>query len=114
MVDNDGSFPIRMTSLNIDRIEAEADKVISMAPDSMEIEFGDPCINDGWHSSHCQVMMDHLSEPCILDQVSVAQQRQRRLAVLDLLTKCGRSPSEANGLRVLEGMATDSCIYEAE
>jgi hypothetical protein len=43
-----------------------------------------------------------------------ARQRKRKLDMLHLLKDCIRDPLTANGLRTLDGMAQDSCIYELE
>jgi hypothetical protein len=56
--------------------------------------------------------MDICSLPCINDQVKAARQRRKKLDVLHLLTDCARNPLNANGLRTLEGMAQESCIYD--
>jgi len=103
-----------MVPLDITKIKAEVDEIIAMEPTSIETESGDLCTGDGWHSNQCQLMMEHESKPCILEQTATARLRQKRLMILDLLTKCTRNPSEANGHRLLDGMATDSCIYEVE
>src|ERR1700712_1680222 len=99
-----------MTSLDTAKIREEVDEVLAIDRANIEDDFGDPCASEGRHSNRCQLMMEHQSKPCILEQISVARRRQKRLAVLELLTKCAQSPSEVNGLRVLEGIATDSCI----
>jgi hypothetical protein len=43
-----------------------------------------------------------------------ARQGKRKLDMLHLLKDCIREPLTANGLRTLDGMAQDSCIYELE
>ena len=103
-----------MSLLDTVKIQEEVSETLAKEPDSIEIEFGDPFTGDGWHSTECQLMMEHQLKPCILEQIPAARHRRKRLAMLDLLTKCARRPFEANGMRVLEGMATDSCIYKAE
>jgi hypothetical protein len=114
VVERDGTYPIHMTTMEITKVQEGLDQIIAMEPDTIEIEFGDPCTGDGWHSTRCQLRMEHLSEPCILDQVVKARHRKQRLNRLDDLTKCAKHPLEANGMRTLEGMATGSCIYEVE
>ncbi len=59
-------------------------------------------------------MMDMWEVPCIKDQIKAARQRKRKLDVLYLLRDCARNPLKANGLRTLEGMAQESCIFNTE
>jgi len=103
-----------MTPLNTVKIQEEASKILDMDPDSIDIEFDGPCTGDGWHSTACQLMMERQWKPCIREQISAARHHQKRLSMLDQLTNCARNPLAANGMRVLEGMATDGCVYEVE
>ena len=114
VADKDGTFPIAMKPLDIGKIQEEIKEALSMEPDSIELEFGDPCTGDGWHSTQCQLAMEHASKPCILEQISVARRRQKQITMLDIFTQCGQNPSEANGMRLFEGLAADSSIYDPE
>lgn len=112
VVDDNGTFPIRMVPFDLARVREEVDQVLALEPDSIDIEFGDSCDEYGYHSKQCVDMMEHRSQPCIRTQISMARSRQRKIQMLDLLTVCARNPSDANGIRSLEGMVTESCIYE--
>lgn len=103
--------PIRMRTIDIAKIQEELDRTISRKPDSIDIEFDNACTRDGWHTAQCRVEMDVLGIPCILGRVLAAKDHKRRLDTLDELTKCARNPFQANGKRILEGLAIDSCIY---
>jgi len=99
-----------MRTVDLSKVRKQLDTIIDMQPDKIEIHFGDPC-TDLWHNDRCRVRMEVLSEPCVVDQVSKALERKRRLNRLDDLMTCARKPSEAEGKKTLEGMAIDTCIY---
>ena len=103
-----------MATTDISEIRENLDEIIAMKPDNIENTFGDPCTDDEWHSPRCLDRMDIHSEPCIMVQVLTAQDRKERLDKLQDLTNCAKRPFEANGKGILEGLATDSCIYEVE
>ncbi|KAK4937714.1 hypothetical protein LTR10_021724 [Elasticomyces elasticus] len=109
-VEECGPSPIRMRTVDISKIQEDMDAIIAMQPSKVEVEFGDAC-TDMWHNDQCPVRMEVLSEPCIIDRISDARRRKRRLNRLDDLTNCAKRPFEANGKRTLEGMAIDTCIY---
>lgn len=112
--DDDGTFPIHMTSLDTTKVQEEITKVLRAEPTRFDYEYNDAC-GDGGHGLACPALEDeHHAGLCILEQVSAGRCRQKKLDMLHLLTKCAQWPSEANGLGVLEGMATESCIYEVE
>ncbi|KAF2186695.1 hypothetical protein K469DRAFT_572444, partial [Zopfia rhizophila CBS 207.26] len=107
--DRAGRFPIHVYLISIDEVRKEADGTIALEPNNPDLN--DFC-DGGWHSRECEATMDMLSLPCIKDQVKAARQRRKKLDVLHLLTDCARNPLNANGLRTLEGMAQESCIYD--
>ncbi|WJG35952.1 uncharacterized protein FOBCDRAFT_242294 [Fusarium oxysporum Fo47] len=53
-------------------------------------------------------------EPCIRLAAKEAEQRHKLLDDIQYLKKCARDPASANGLRTLEGMAQESCIYDVK
>jgi hypothetical protein len=103
-----------MMPINIDQVREEADRTIALEPDDVDAEFDEVCSDENWHSTKCQNMMDVLPLPCIKVQIEAARQRKRKLAMLHLLKDCARDPWNANGLRTLEGMAKESCIFDIE
>lgn len=107
--DRAGRFPIHIYPTIIDEVRMEVDRTIALEPK-------DPDINDfcnGYlHSRECEVAMDVRTLPCINDQVKAARQRMKKLDVLYLLGDCARNSLNANGLRTLEGMAQESCIFD--
>jgi len=98
-----------MTSIHIDQVREEADRIIALGPDDVDVEFGEVCL-DGYHNTRCHDMMNLSSRPCIEVQVERAQQRKRKLTFVHLLRDCARDPCSANGLNTLEGMAQETCI----
>ena len=80
---------------------------------NFEMRLGEGC-EDGWHSQICIDMMDIQSVPCMMEQVEAVRQRKLKLTMLCLLRACARNPSTANGLRMFEGMAQKSYIYDTE
>lgn len=109
--DQSGRFPIHIYPIDIVKICEESDKTIALEPKHPEIE--DCCYGD-WHSDVCHNIMDMFAMPCILDQAEAARRRKKRLDVLYLLRECARNPLYANGLRTLEGLAQESCIFDNE
>ncbi|KAJ9642696.1 hypothetical protein H2204_002344 [Knufia peltigerae] len=112
VADKDGTFPIAMKTLDIGKVQEELEEILSKEPDRIELKFGDPCTGDGYHSTKCQLDMEYTSKPCISKQKSVARSRQEKITMLDFFTQCGQNPSEANGMRLFEGIAADSSIYD--
>jgi hypothetical protein len=78
----------------------------------VDIEYGNGCMGFS-HNTKCPASFD-LNYPCILDMAEEARLRKRRLDMLFLLMDCARDPRKANGLKTLEGMAQERCIYELE
>ena len=104
-----------MTQLDAIETRKDLDETLDLEPYDLDRECKEICDDEiDWHSEKCINMMNQQSKPCILKQVSAARQRQKNLKMRSLLTDCARNPMEANGLRFLDGMATGSCIYEAE
>jgi hypothetical protein len=102
-----------MTSVDIDKVREEQDRIIALEPDRVDSELGEVCLDEYWHSTRCQNMMD-FSLPCIQVQVEAARQRKKKLTMVHLLRDCARDPYNANGLNTLEGMAQESCILDVE
>ena len=103
-----------MSPVDVEKAQKLADDIISSAP-SGDIEEGDFC--DGYyHCPKCDMSVDYYfdSPQCIMDEVEAARQQKRKLGMLHKLKDCIQDPLTANGLRVLEGMAQKSCIYELE
>ncbi|EXM04442.1 hypothetical protein FOIG_04658 [Fusarium odoratissimum NRRL 54006] len=65
-------------------------------------------------SDECDVRMSEWGEPCIRLAAKEAEQRLKLLDDIQHLKKCARDPASANGLRTLEGMAQESCIYDVK
>lgn len=102
-VNGDGSFHVEIHPIQIEAVRKRA---------GSEIEFADaeedfPCSSE-WHTDRCQ-RVDGL---CIYLQKEKAARRLKKLYSLDLLTECVRNPSSANGERTLEGIASESVVYE--
>jgi hypothetical protein len=111
--DRSGRFPIfGLTSVDEEKLREEADHIIASVPTDVEIEYGNGCMGFS-HSTKCPASFEHDS-PCILDMAEEARMRKRRVDMLFLLKDCARDPRKANGLRTLDGMAQQSCIYELE
>lgn len=115
MVERDGRFQVfNMKPVDIHKARKKADDTIALEPSDIEVEFGEECLDEIWHSSRCQHMMMDLSMPCIKMQIEAARKHIRKLDTLYLLKDCARNPRSANGLRTLEGMAQESCIFDME
>jgi hypothetical protein len=98
--------------VDVERLRLEADNIIASAPGEVDFDYGNGCM-DSSHSTKCEKSIEY-DRPCILQMANEAHQRKRKLDMLHLLKDCIRDPMTANGLRTLEGMAQDSCIYELE
>jgi hypothetical protein len=111
--DRRGRFPIfGLTPVNEEKVREEADDIIASVPTDAEIEYGNGCMGLS-HSTKCPASFG-IESPCILDMAEEARLRKRRLDMLFILKDCARNPQKANGLRTLEGMAQETCIYELE
>ncbi|KAI3580770.1 hypothetical protein IWW34DRAFT_906546 [Fusarium oxysporum f. sp. albedinis] len=88
-VDLDGHYPIHMNIINIEETREKCNIAILR------------------HSSQW-------GEPCIRLAAKEAEQRHKLLDDIQHLKKCARDPASANGLRTLEGMAQESCIYDVK
>lgn len=111
--DRSGRFPIfALTPVNEEKVREKADDIIASVPTDVEIEYGDGCMGFS-HSTKCPASFG-LDSPCILDMAEEARLHKRRLDMLFILKECARNPRKSNGLRTLEGMAQESCIYELE
>ncbi|KAH6708896.1 hypothetical protein BKA61DRAFT_615054 [Leptodontidium sp. MPI-SDFR-AT-0119] len=110
VVERDGRFPIHILPSNVNQVRDDADRVISLSPDDLDIDFGEACWDEG-HSTRCQRMA---FGPCINVQIEAARQRKKKLTLVHLLRDCARNPCSANGLHTLDGMAQDSCILDIE
>ena len=102
-VNADGSFHVKIHPIQVDEVRKRA---------KSKIEFVDadedyPC-SSGWHTEKCQ----YVDALCIELQKDKAARRLKKLYSLGLLTECVRNPSSANGGKTLEGMASDSVVYE--
>ncbi|XP_014561834.1 hypothetical protein COCVIDRAFT_11609 [Bipolaris victoriae FI3] len=103
-----GPIPVHIYPVNVEEIRKRTDRIIALEPDH---NFDDHCDDQGGHSEDCENMMDALNKPCIKDQIRMAKQRMKKLDSLYLLKDCARKPQKAIGLRTLEGMVQESCIY---
>lgn len=101
-----------MSPVDVQKVQKMADCVIASAPNEFDFAENDGC-NGYFHGTKCNMSFDP-SLPCIMDEVEAARQRKRKLGMLHLLKDCIQDPLAANGLRTLEGMAQESCIYELE
>lgn len=103
-----------MSPVDVEEVQKEADCIISSAPSEFDFEHGYGWLCDGYfHGQKCEMSIDS-SQPCIMDRVKAARQQKRKLGMLHLLKDCAQNPLAANGLRTLDGMAQESCIYELE
>lgn len=101
-----------MAPVDVEKVREEADNILASVPNEVDFDYGDGC--QGFvHSSKCQKSTD-LFLPCIMDMAEEALQQKRKLDTRYLLKDCAQEPQRANGLRTLEGMAQESCIYELE
>lgn len=107
-------FPIHLIPLNLEAIREEAEAKIIPAPTLQDALDDNACGRDGWHSEHCATRMAELGESCLLIQAELAQKRLRNLSIVNVLKDCARTPSIANQLRTLEGMAQEACIYNSK
>lgn len=98
--------------VDIESLRRQLDEVIASGPDEYDLQYGNECCGNS-HSTKCPTY----NEPfltCIMEQIDAAQQRKKKLDMLHLLTDRARRPWAANGLRTLEGMVQESCVYELE
>jgi hypothetical protein len=70
------------------------------------------CVGD-CHSKMCADYMDACNVICIEKEVAQARMKVEKLDELEdhVLRDCVRDPWIANGLHTLQGMATETCIY---
>jgi hypothetical protein len=114
-VERDGRLPIfNIKPVDIHKARKEADDTIALEPSDIEVEFGEECLDEIWHSSRCQRIMVDQSMPCIKAQIEAARKYKRKLDTRYLLKYCARNPWSANGLGTLEGMAQKTCIFNVE
>jgi hypothetical protein len=112
--DLNGRFEIfDMVPVNEEIVREEADRTIASVPNEFDREYDDNGCMGFSHSTKCRASFDDESS-CILDMAEAAHLRKRKLDMLFLLKNCVRDPRKANGLRTLEGMAQESCIYDLE
>ncbi|PKX99518.1 uncharacterized protein P174DRAFT_417181 [Aspergillus novofumigatus IBT 16806] len=111
--EQNGRFKIfDVKPVDVERLRQEADDIIASAPGEVDFDYGNGCMGSS-HSTKCDKSIEY-DRPCILQMANEARQRKRKLDMLHLLKDCIRDPLTANGLRTLDGMAQDSCIYELE
>ena len=62
----------------------------------------------------CEDYMDACNEPCFEEQALSARKRIERLDELNdrVMRDCARTPSIANRLDTLNGMAQETCIHK--
>ncbi|KIW77493.1 hypothetical protein Z517_09939 [Fonsecaea pedrosoi CBS 271.37] len=120
VVQKDKVFSVIVDPSDLKKIEDQLDGIISMAASVVNHEdtFGDICCRHdhyNHHSSYCTDIMDASEDwKCVKDRICDARLRKKNLRMFDILTKCGRDPQKANGLRLLEGMAGPKWIYEVK
>ena len=96
-------------------VKQEIEATLAQEPDNIDTEFGNVCDPDvGYHSKQCDIDIELHSLPCILERVQAARVIESRIHGRDLLTICAQDPLEANGHLTLQGIAADTCIYEAQ
>lgn len=111
--DLNGRFEIfDMMPVNEEIVREEADRTIVSVPNEVDREYDNGCMGFS-HSTKCPASFNDDS-PCILDMAEAAHLRKRKLDMLFLLKNCARDPRKPNGLRTLEGMAQESCVYDLE
>ncbi|OAP64014.1 hypothetical protein AYL99_03241 [Fonsecaea erecta] len=114
-VGRDRAFPIVASLLDIGRIQEVLNDMILEKRDNDDY---DPCLlcSAGFGHSHsvfCRRAMKSRGDSlCIMDLSPLAHRYNKKLRMLDLLTKCGRRPWEANGLQLVDGMAGGNLIYQ--
>ncbi|OJJ84404.1 uncharacterized protein ASPGLDRAFT_25847 [Aspergillus glaucus CBS 516.65] len=111
----DGLYEIRVTPVDIEQVEKVADRKIELNKECLAnaLITGEYC-SDLYHHPDCPASIpEDLFGPqtCILDQAGEADVRKSKLNQLHLLKECARNPPMANGVKALDGMAQDSCIY---
>lgn len=121
--DQDGLYEIYdVTPVDIEQVENWADDTIEKRDEcniyaEVTTEY---CDNDlGTHTPGCPKYDDPLEDfrgpqECIRDAAFKADKWKKGLKKLHLLKKCARNPHEAHGLKTLDGMAQDSCIYNTK
>ncbi|EXJ74540.1 uncharacterized protein A1O5_02836 [Cladophialophora psammophila CBS 110553] len=106
-----------------DKIREELDDDIARDPRPIKCGYGiDDVCDTMRHCKRCKSVMRYIGDTSTrirneaLERISEARRRKKALYMVDILTKCARSPWEAkfNGPRLLEGVATDCLIYELE
>ncbi|KAH7187266.1 hypothetical protein BKA60DRAFT_602415 [Fusarium oxysporum] len=113
-VDLDGHYPIHMNIINIEETREKCNIAILRHPSRPHLDVDNACWEHGPHSDECDVRMSEWGEPCIRLAAKEAEQRLKLLDDIQHLKRCARDPASANGLRTLEGMAQESCIYDVK
>jgi hypothetical protein len=103
-----------MNPVEPSNVSEECEKIIARYPTGPYLDINDACLDDYHHSGQCIVGMEEWSQPCIRVDAEKAEQRRNRLLFLSHLKDCARDPARANGLRTLEGLAQESCIYDTK
>lgn len=103
-----------MNIINIEETREKCNIAILRHPSRPHLDVDNACWEHGPHSDECNVRMEEWGEPCIRLAAKEAEQRLKLLDDIQHLKKCARDPASANGLRTLEGMAQESCIYDAK
>lgn len=120
---NDGTYPITLTHLNIDSIRkkhtSSRQQCLELAglADGMQhrADFGELwCDGDMQHSEACDAVTNFSSQPCARLLAEQAEEHLRRLDRLHEWKSNLLDPQAANGGKTLSGMAQSSCVYLAE
>ncbi|QKX61716.1 uncharacterized protein TRUGW13939_08871 [Talaromyces rugulosus] len=101
-----------VTPVDIEKVRERADSRIALEPNDVDIEYGYSGCGQCF-TKNCPAFIDR-SRPCNLDLINEAKQQKKKLCLLGQLKDCANSPSVANGLNTLGGMAQNSCIYDLE
>ncbi|KAK7581995.1 hypothetical protein V3481_014073 [Fusarium oxysporum f. sp. vasinfectum] len=113
-VDLDGHYPIHMNIINIEETREKCNIAILRHLSRPHLDVDNACWEHGPHSDERDVRMSEWGEPCIRVAAKEAEQRLKLLDDIQHLKKCARDPASAKGLRTLEGMAQESCIYDVK
>lgn len=101
-----------MNPVEPDNVSEQCEKIIAIHPTGPYLDINDACLDDYSHSRQCLIGMEEWSQQCIRVNAEKAEQRRKGLLFLSHLKDCARDPTRANGLRTLEGLAQESCIYD--
>lgn len=115
-MNRDGSYPIRMTRLDVDKIRSDCvtrrDTNLAIAGTQSCLDVDQSWCEPGYgHSDDCDFRMTHLNQECAKVKAERASAHLERLGNLCNGMPSPLHPRVADLEELLSGMAQDSCVY---